>query len=250
MNCRTALLHLDGLHDEQLSADAVELLRHLESCDSCQQALERMRQFDRKLSSGLQSAPVPEGLESRLLAALDSADVSQAVSSRRFTPRALRRFVAAGAACLLILAALAWLTAGKSRSLNYSTALSRLAGQFPGPDRDAWEQLPVFDGNFSIENRDRSVRRFQLSGPKGLDLGGDDRQDAAVFLFTQQAWSGLLILLPTDRFRGTPREAWPVRLPGRPMIHWQSADGLTTFLCIVQQGAIEDLAHELYSDWT
>lgn len=249
MNCRTVLLHLDCLLDEQRSASAAELLRHVESCDSCQQALEQMRQFDRKFSSALLSAPVPAGLESRLMAALDAAELAQTNSSRRFVPRRLWRF-AAGAACLFILAALAWLSAGKLHSLSYSTTLVRLAEQFPRPDRDAWEQLPMFDGNFSIESGDRSLRRFQLSGPKGLDLGGDERQDAAVFLFTQQAWSGLLILLPTDRFRGAPREAWPVRLPGRPMIQWQSADGLMTILCIVQQGPVEDLAQELYSDWT
>lgn len=255
MDCRTVWEHLEILNASQRNEVGGEIAGHLATCDRCQAVRRQQAESDRRIREALIDIEVPDGLEERILAALDSEAVAMtgaassepARSSRR--SRWAARMLTGIAVCALFAAALVWWNPAPPSAINYVAAQQMLLEQFRS-DASSWETLPEFDDNF-VPGLDRELTKLRLSAPRGLDLNGDRSHDAAVYRFSlspsgRHQWQGVLIILPAERFEGEPESAAPRLLSGQRSLEWRSVDDSVTYLCFVHAGSVERFATQLF----
>lgn len=84
MTCRNVETKLSAFVDSELTGREMFAVRsHLAECESCRVELEALRTVRSLVQDSLETPPLPEGLEARLLSALDAEDRKSARPSPR-----------------------------------------------------------------------------------------------------------------------------------------------------------------------
>jgi hypothetical protein len=224
------------------------LSQHLNCCEHCRRIVQDRMIFDDQIRSQIRTAPTPpdlDRLQSRVMQSLLD-EFPAPVSTIRPFSRVISGIVIA--ASLLIGAG--WLTweSLRPRGIPYTQVVTALVSRFVEDPRDDVARLVSFDGNFPLRHAFRQFHRLQLSEAHGIDLDGDELQDAAIFKFAIEHWRGILAVMPTRRMPGVPLGRTWVLVAGQPLLQWQSDDKKLTYLCFLQQGPMQGLADELLSD--
>lgn len=95
MTCRNVEVKLSAFVDAELSGrEMIAIREHLSGCESCQIELEALSTVRRMIQDSVETPPLPEGMEERLMAALDAQDRQ----ARRPSPRLV---LAGGLVCAL-----------------------------------------------------------------------------------------------------------------------------------------------------
>lgn len=257
MNCQTLRERLDCMTAKERAVD-VEVASHLDGCSDCRQFLTATKNFDQRVSSVLKTVPMAEDFLDRLLASVEEEVSSEPppIAKRMRRSKAfviVNRIVVTGLAIAVIFAVSSlWTPDHVDSQLDYAVAKSELTQKFFHITDNDWSDLAAFDHTgFKIGRLDSAVRKWNLSEPVGLDLSNDVAHDVAAYQFTYKRsprlkWSGTLLILPTEKFTGTPQESLPGSSSGMQILEWQSADGTLTYLCFVEEGSADELAGAMF----
>ena len=257
MNCQTFRQRLDCLTAKQRAVD-VEVASHLDGCSDCRQFLAATDRFDQRVSSVLKTVPMAEDFLDRLLTVVEEDSSAEPLPiakrirhSRAFT--IVNRLIVTGLAIAVIFAASSlWSPDPVESQFDYAVAKSELTQKFFHITDNNWSDLAAFDyTGFQIGRLDSAVQKWSFSEPVGLDLGNDATHDVVAFQFSYEKsqrlkWSGTLLVLPTEKFNGTPQETLPGSSSGMQILEWQSADGSLTYLCFVEEGSADELAGTMF----
>src|SRR6476620_12083488 len=118
MDCRLVRTHLDAYVDAELEpTPVIQFERHLDECTDCRNELA----LGRLIQQGVRDLPrpaLPPGLQKRVFAALDAAEVAERSDTRWWSLPSLSAF---GAAALVLGAVIFSVRAGDSKTNSTST---------------------------------------------------------------------------------------------------------------------------------
>jgi hypothetical protein len=252
--------------DDLRDADLHEAARAVEASEQWQQTLARQEAFDRQVAAAMQAVEVPEGLQSRLMAALvdarhqgDESDVDtpQPAEPPQKPPTRRRTIlqVAAVAASLLLAIATGWLLLPRDVvQLTLEETRQQIPATDGAIDAATIARLPAFDErNFAFELPDPAWERTSLMVDrlKGLDWTGDGRHDGAIYEFTVgRRVHGYLLVVPASRISDPPAST---RLSASnlgylpvPNTAWVNPTTKLAYICYVDQGDLQTLQRLLY----
>lgn len=232
MTCEEAREQLEAARPDSGDFDEPELVdasSHVRDCPECRAVLHRRERFDRRVGRAMRDVPVPAGLKSRLLEALqraradsgsspahdqaaDGAAPDEAASTGRAgRERSSRRkllvkfaLAACAAAAVLFVVVRSNRTAPEPLlTLDDVLASATLDGS----------ALPAFDGNFKAPLPGgvwRDPSRFAFRPSAAGDLTGDDGfHRAALYEFRIRSprggsIRGVLLVVPKERLQDPP----------------------------------------------
>ncbi|WP_437187267.1 hypothetical protein SH668x_000657 [Planctomicrobium sp. SH668] len=268
MDCRTARLYLDCLHDGPAvptpsAPSDIQILQdlneHLDRCPECQRKAEEWQHFDRRMFSSLMSSPVPPQLEDKILDAIaaefstkDALPDTSPQKPAQHTRSRTRVWIGASSLVAMVglICGLSFMRPEYDVSQEFTGPTQILVKRFLKSGEEDWTHLDEFDGSFDLGNYQDELALLNLSPARGVDLGGGRAQDAAVFQFGLREWGGIVTVQPTQNFTGMPDAGFPVVQRQRPILQWRSADGKLTYLIFVHKGSVIDLANELFGRLT
>jgi hypothetical protein len=229
------------------------LSQHLFECEHCRITLRERKHFDERIRGQLRVAPLPRDLahlQTTVLQAMAEQGLASSSNAANAACRPIsrRRYGIAIAVSLMIAAS--WLTWESFRlpKIPYTTVVTTLVSRFIDDPRDDVARLVSFDGNFPLWHAFPRFHHLRLSEAHGVDLDGDNRQDAAIFNFAIERRRGILAVIPTRRMPGVPLGRTCVLVAGQQILQWQSDDGKLTHLCFLQQGSMQGLVDDLFSE--
>lgn len=271
MNCREARRQLESIRPDAADRDAPEFAgaaNHLAECSRCRTHFEAAQQIDRRIGRVMRDVPVPDGLQSRLLASLrdpalalgdssgewpaaqDSQPAVDAPPPRKKTRvRVLAAVVAACAAAIV----LTWIFWPPPPSVASPLSLADLRSDTT-LDPSQLSQLSPFDGNFDarppggVWTRNPKITIDRRA--KG-DLERDGVHRVALFGFwirgnNGRELPGVLLAIPKDRLGDPPADNLPT-LDDRPQHYARRASGVwysfawtegeTVYVCFIRKRA-------------
>jgi len=237
MDCQTARqwtdLHPRASRDWE-GTEGAEVRDHLAGCELCGHAVDDIHEFDGRVKSLLHEVAIPEELRDRILAQVQLS--SPRVEARSWGSREWgRRLVGLGLSLMLALGGWYWATRASAMTvagLGDSAASMLLAAK----------SAPVaFDGSFTPQISDPRWQRVAAPQPVGWDLDGRPGHDVAAFRvnIASLRFRGWLVVIPISRVSDAPAHSDPVRLSYARSAVW--ADQKFVYLCVAEQGSIEDL---------
>ncbi|MCB9952064.1 MAG: hypothetical protein H6824_13875 [Planctomycetaceae bacterium] len=218
----------------------------MRACSECQQWLQQLRHFDSKVSAALADVPIPEGLEARLLAAIESESAAAAPvveSPRRRSFTGLRVLLTLSAAILLGL--VWWLSVPDNSPVTFEFAELQTRLQQDYSQVAAVEALPVAT-DLDCATVEGELRRLRLHDPRGLQLDSVAGSDAAAYAFRYKQWSGVVIAIPTHRLQNGPSSTAPVSGSRQRSFAWQSRDQQWAYVCYVNSGPAEGFMRSVF----
>lgn len=251
--------------DDLRDPDLHEAARAVTASDQWQQTLARQEAFDRHVTTAMHAVEVPDGLQSRLMAALADAERQQRDESDGDTPypvdtsqkppprrRTILR-VGALAAGLLLAVATGWLLFPREGvQLTLEEIRQKMPTLADGATIDT-SKLAAFDKSFEVELPDPAwVRNTgMVSELKGLDWNGDDRHDGAIYEFrVGRRIRGYLLVLPATRITNPPdstrMSATNIGYQPVPNTAWVNPTTKLAYICYVDQGDLQTLQRLLY----
>lgn len=236
MDCQTARQWIDLLPASSRDWESAEgaLVRdHLASCSLCREVTDDLLEFDGRVAALLPEVAIPEGLRDRVLAQLQKAAprVEAAPAGRKWASR----LVSLGLTLMVAVGGWYWAT----RPAQMSTA--RLGDSAAEVLLGATPPQVAFDGSFRAQISDPRWQRVAASQPVGWDLDGRAGHDVAAFRvnIASLRFRGWLVMIPVSRVSDVPNHSDPVRLNYSRCAVW--GDQKFVYLCIAEQGSIEDL---------
>ncbi len=278
MDCQPARSRLDASRPHQQDWDEPELrgaADHVRQCHECQRILSRRDAFDQRVASAMRQIDLPDGLRLRLDAALAgtaqanhttapgsaipaAAEPAATAPAQALPQRQWRRrlvvWVAPVAACLMLaLGTMWWLGNPAAGEMSITEVYHVLEERYPaGAAPLSASDLPPFDGDFTPAVTSVVWQEVidPATGPRGIDLDGKPGHEAAVYAFQagHGRIRGLLLVLPRSSVREPPESRVPDfanagYLP-RPHVVWSSDEHV--FLCVLDQGSLDDLRATMY----
>jgi hypothetical protein len=251
--------------DDLRDAELREAARAVEASDQWQQTLARQEAFDRQVATAMQAVDVPEGLQSRLAAALadarrqqgqESDDEAPWTNQPPHSPPTRRRTIlrmGAMAAGLLLAAMTGWLLLPRDGvQLTLEETRQLIPTQADGVTIDI-SDLSSFDESFAFELPDPAWMRntIMVSELKGLHWRGDDRHDGAFYEFrVGRRIHGYLLVLPATRLTDPPDStrlsASNIGYQPVPNAAWVNSSRKLAYICYVDQGDLQTLQRLLY----
>jgi hypothetical protein len=259
MDCRTALTLLESARpdtDDLSAPELAEAAEHLASCARCEAVFVKRQATDRKVGALMRDVPVPEGLQQRVLSAIEAESeraksvpppvrVPAPSQSRRGMPRS-RRFALAGSVVAIVGLA-SW---GFVLLTAPVTSLPELFRELA--EVDDLRNLPEFHGDAQLFTLPDSGWETGLvwneSHPRGLPSHSSIHH-AALHSFEarmrHERMAGILLVLfrrsissPPDSAAGMPTGPVDyVEAGGRhyTVVAWSSGD--LVYVCGVEGGA-------------
>ncbi|MEZ5942712.1 MAG: hypothetical protein R3C18_15065 [Planctomycetaceae bacterium] len=218
----------------------------MRTCSECQQWLQRLRQFDSRVNEALADVPVPEGLEARLLAAIQSENMAvppTAVVRPRSSFSGLRVFLSLTAAVLL--GVVWWLAEPDNSPATFEFAELQTRLQRDYSQVAAVEALPVTT-DLDCASVESELRRLRLHDPRGLELDSVAGSDAAAYAFRYKQWSGVVIAIPANRLQSGPASSVPASGSRQRSFAWQSRDQQWAYVCYVNSGPPEGFMRSVF----
>lgn len=242
MDCGLAREQLDAARPDSGDREDLALeaaFAHVDGCPACAEVIEFRREFDRHAGRVIRDVAVPAGLKERLLAATELSTQPTPAHSppadESATRRSRRKVLVSvtSAAALLLAAGGTWLfthdtaapLAMEDVRTFWSSRIERGA---------ALADLPAFDGSFAAQIQDGRWASLITAQPRGADIDGDGRHDAAVYQFQ----TGFLVVIQPDRVPNAPQTGSAVGAQKSyrpvPNVAW-TLDG-QVYLCYVLEG--------------
>lgn len=208
--------------------------------------------FDDRVSLQIKNVPIPVGLQSRLLAAVQNSiqtenQTAAAPAATKSVPRPRRSLktwtrLTLAAVAITILAGsrfLFWQPAEVESKLAYNQIRENLVKQFTSISAEDFAQLQPFDNSFAGPAADRELSGWQFGSSIGVNLNLTPDHEAVVSHFTYRKWSGTLIAVPTAELEDLPPDAQAGS--GQQVVEWRSADKSMAYICIVHKGRASEL---------
>lgn len=242
MDCKLARERLDAARPDAQDREDVELLdafAHLDDCPACADAVEFRRSFDRRLGAILRAVDIPADLKSRLVASLPAENTAlRPDEASRPRPTRRRAFLAAAsaAALLLVVGGVWWAGRRPPAPLTAETVLDWCRTELADRPTSGAAALDEFDGAFDATIADgRWTSVLQDRAPRGADLDGDGRHDAAVYVLGN---GGYLVVLPPNRVNDPPAagsaKTAPAQYSPAPHVAWTLDQQM--YVCVLPDG--------------
>lgn len=237
MDCQTVRQWID-LHPRTSRdwecAEGAEVRDHVAGCELCRHAVDDAQEFDGRVKSLLDEVAIPAGLRDRILAQVERSS-PRVEPARRASRKWVGRLVGLGLSFMLALGGWYWATRAASMTLAKlgDSAATVLLGTKSTP--------LAFDGSFTPQISDSRWQRVATPQPVGWDLDGRPGHDVAAFRvnIASLRFRGWLVVIPVSRVSDAPAHSDPIRLSYARSAVW--ADQKFVYLCVAEQGSIEDL---------
>jgi mycothiol system anti-sigma-R factor len=214
MQCEEVLEKLSAFHDNELDlASSVEIERHLDTCSSCVDALDKMSQLSQLLRSDAPYYPAPDRLRERVSQAAWKSAGKRRMESRGFGVAA-RSWLGAAAA-LIVVAGGTWIFAthqvadsgaSMEREVVSSHIRSLMANHLTDvASTDQHTVKPWFNGklDFSPPVTDLATAGFPLIGGRLDYIRG--REVAALVYQRRKHWINVFVWPEDGESRAAPR---------------------------------------------
>ena len=140
-------------------------------------------------------------------------------------------------AAVLVVGLALFLSRETDSHLTMAQVQDSVAQQFADVTFNQYDELPGFTGGFDPAIDDGRWNRVTNSNPRGVDLDGDGKQDAAVYWMNGPVQGVLLVLSPdlVDDPPSSPSARGPARLYNPVRVAWLPRGSQKVHLCVLKR---------------
>ena len=255
MDCQLARQTLDASRPSRRDWQEPELrlaAAHVADCEECAAFLAQRDDWDIAIADSLEAVELPPGLEARLLTALGCELQPSRPVEFQAPSRAGRRrwWLPATLTGLLIVVCLWKLQTAPPPFLTVEDVFAAINVRIdPQAAADARLASNRFDAGFAAPLPDAEWQSVVArSEPWGVEIDSRPGHDAAVYAFEQGRIRGLLVVVPRSLVSDAPVSSLPLRgnyryVP-RPHVAWTAGENV--YICVLEQGSLEDWQRQFY----